>query len=672
LENAGICLHPIHGFVYLPGTGLKGLARAYAERVWLETQPQTERVAAWQKIEAVFGWAPAPDSEKFWKPVGLPMRAEGEAAAAGSVVFHDAWPEKWPELTVDIVNNHHPLYYRGEDAPGDWDSPNPVYFLAVKPGAAFTFALAKRRFDVSDALVKLAQRWLDGALTELGCGAKTAAGYGYFSGEATAAPPTRKTFSATLELVSPAFLAGADQQAGDCGLRPATLRGLLRWWWRTLHAGFVAQARLREMEAVVWGDTQVGGAVRLRLAPQNQIHVRRYDKEATLSMDNEQKKSAYGIPGRSPQMTTQGLWYMSFGMDNNVNETTGQGTQRVRRQRHFIEPGALWSVWFDAQGRGPYPAEQLLRQAVAALWLLCHYGGVGSKARKGFGSCSLNNQLEGWSRERCLSEAAGFRVAFGETGFFDPDRADPAALSQLLGPVEHDFPWPGVWHVLDQMGFAYQSFAQKHAHQREKKALGLPRKIGDPVSGSFHSGPNLRKVEEEARKKGKAQEVRHASPVWIHLDRCDIGYRVRVAAFPATNLPDPNSSRSFLDRFLRHVDAELKRRSSLPLPDGLRGSQDGGASPPGPGGTTTPKTATKVAAQVTSSPRPLLRGETRIGNLRHNVFWVAYFPDANTQGRINNVNDVPADIDDGTQAEFLIEHIAAHGAFVRFVRLVAE
>ena len=35
LENAGICLHPLYGFVYLPGTGLKGMARAYAETVWL-------------------------------------------------------------------------------------------------------------------------------------------------------------------------------------------------------------------------------------------------------------------------------------------------------------------------------------------------------------------------------------------------------------------------------------------------------------------------------------------------------------------------------------------------------------------------------------------------------------------------------------------------------------
>ncbi len=33
LENAGICLHPLYGFTYLPASGLKGMARAYAKAV---------------------------------------------------------------------------------------------------------------------------------------------------------------------------------------------------------------------------------------------------------------------------------------------------------------------------------------------------------------------------------------------------------------------------------------------------------------------------------------------------------------------------------------------------------------------------------------------------------------------------------------------------------------
>ena len=124
LENAGLCLHPIYGFTYLPGTGLKGLARAYAETVWLAAKPPERQNEAWKTIERVFGWAPgsdqvAPGKAKPWKPgdPGLD-HAEDDAANAGVIVFHDAWPEKWPSLLVDIVNNHHSTYYQSqEDSP---------------------------------------------------------------------------------------------------------------------------------------------------------------------------------------------------------------------------------------------------------------------------------------------------------------------------------------------------------------------------------------------------------------------------------------------------------------------------------------------------------------------------------------------------------------------------
>src|SRR5207248_5442031 len=104
-------------------------------------------------------------------------------AQAGVIVFHDGWPETWPPLLVDILNNHHAGYYqRGEkgEPPGDWDSPIPVYFLAVPAGQTFSFALSKRRSDVSDELLHLAGQWLAGALIHDGAGAKTATGYGAF------------------------------------------------------------------------------------------------------------------------------------------------------------------------------------------------------------------------------------------------------------------------------------------------------------------------------------------------------------------------------------------------------------------------------------------------------------------------------------------------------------
>ena len=159
LENAGICLHPIYGFAYLPGTGLKGLARAYAETVWLPLQEPESGMAA---IRRVFGQAGAKES------------------ASGTVVFHEAWPSAWPKLIVDIVNNHHKNYYAGKDAPGDWESPEMAYFLAVDRDQEFLFALGKRSEETAEEDVDLAREWLDGGLTQLGFGAKTAAGYGRF------------------------------------------------------------------------------------------------------------------------------------------------------------------------------------------------------------------------------------------------------------------------------------------------------------------------------------------------------------------------------------------------------------------------------------------------------------------------------------------------------------
>lgn len=347
LENAGICLHPLYGFAYLPGSGLKGMAHAYAETVWLPTQ--TDQKNAWRKIEDIFGWAPNPDRKKQIQDSTHPaeIRRENDdlnspeiKANTGSIVFHDAWPESWPQLTVDIVNNHHPHYYSPPDnkedyPPGDWENPVPVYFLAVKPGTVFTFALSKRRADVSDDLVNLANQWLLGALCHLGAGAKTNAGYGAFQptvdvdktlrkaveqtwDQATTTPKensTRAEFSTTLELVTPAFLAGANQQAEDCDLRPATLRGLLRWWWRIMHAGFLDVKTLRAIEAAIWGDTKTGGAVRIELTSGSRSH-----------------NSLYSHPNERDS----GTRYIAYGMDE---KSKGQ-----RNQRYQIQPPVSWKL----------------------------------------------------------------------------------------------------------------------------------------------------------------------------------------------------------------------------------------------------------------------------------------------------------------------------------------
>ncbi len=151
-----------YGFPILPGSSVKGIARAYAMLVENRTEEDADFVA-------IFGRAP--------------KQGEPESAAqSGHAIFLDAIPTRVPELKLDIMNPHFPDYYGDKTnrvAPTDWQSPNPVFFLTVAKGQEFRFAVGWRG-KVNEELRKRAQEWLTKGLQELGAGAKTSAGYGYF------------------------------------------------------------------------------------------------------------------------------------------------------------------------------------------------------------------------------------------------------------------------------------------------------------------------------------------------------------------------------------------------------------------------------------------------------------------------------------------------------------
>lgn len=152
--ETSIRLHRIYGFPIIPGTAVKGLARAYAHLV-LEKPPCDPEVVA------ICGTPPGK----------TPLRA-------GHVTFFDAVPGKAPRLKLDVMNPHYSDYYRGGNTPpADYLSPMPVYFLTVEHGSPFHFAIAAHR-DGAD-LAATAEEWLKGSLRDLGVGAKTTAGYGY-------------------------------------------------------------------------------------------------------------------------------------------------------------------------------------------------------------------------------------------------------------------------------------------------------------------------------------------------------------------------------------------------------------------------------------------------------------------------------------------------------------
>ncbi|WP_424831266.1 type III-B CRISPR module RAMP protein Cmr6 [Ruegeria sp.] len=473
LENAGVALHPIYGFAWLPGTGLKGMTRAWAETAWKPGEPDQQ--AAEDRINEAFG----------------------TQGAAGRVIFHDAWPVRWPKLACDIVNSHHSEYYdegTEKKPPGDWENPKPVYFLIVASKTEFEFALSDR-LHARDGLLEQVVGWMCAALEYAGVGAKTAAGYGriepllpdLLDRHIPDLPDDYLRREHRLTLASPAFLAGAKQDQADCDLRPASLRGLLRWWWRTTHAKHLSSRDLAQLEALIWGDTQRGSAVSLSLrAGSRNAEAERYEKNKI--------KQDLSLPKPKDSKTVQGLFYASYGMD-----------ERNSKERWYRHPDDSWDITLTSretcwptnpeknQAEIKIPATLVMRQAEAALWLLARFGGVGSKSRKGFGSfgdvsvegidsiedcCAVGREL----RECCSIES---QDGYG-TG--------TSALETRIGPVEIETPWKAkdYWFALDRVGQVYQRFV-KTLEKSDREMLGLPRgnnndRLASPVHWSLNAG----------------------------------------------------------------------------------------------------------------------------------------------------------------------------------------
>jgi CRISPR-associated protein Cmr6 len=411
-------------------------------------------------------------------------------------VFYDAWPESWPALEVDIVNNHHGGYYSGKGDPGDWEDPVPVYFLSVRTGNRFSFGIGGRRRDTKPEHLAFASDWLKGGLSLLGAGAKTNAGYGTIvcegADQAAFSSPLLPACDVEVELMTPAFLAGASQNRADCDLRPATLRGLLRWWWRTVHAGHLSRADMLRLESAIWGDTSAGGAVRVTVEPVSSPNVAAYDYKDNYRL-KPNFRAANGLKDLpAGSVGTPGLFYLSYGMND----------ARDERPRFYVQPGARWLIRLAARGaafeKRCISPDQVLSEAKASLCLLCSFGGVGSKGRKGFGSLQIKAGMKESPLKDIMAEAGALRVSLGLGGgnVAEPRSPSLETMIELALPT----PWTNYWYALNEVGFAYQSFAQKYKHKTEKLALGLPRKIHGPRKEALrHQKPETHRPPKELR-----------------------------------------------------------------------------------------------------------------------------------------------------------------------------
>jgi CRISPR-associated protein Cmr6 len=215
--GVGITVHHTWGVPVIPGSALKGLLAHFVDAVYGPDDPERkpweqegdERTRAdyqgviWRgrRIERgpgsvfrkIFG---APDAE-----MDEAMRGRGfdAGASVGLVTFHDALyvPSSIANnqpFAADVLTVHQKDYYdsSGKSWPNDYDCPNPVAFLTVRPGARFLFTLSG-----PDDWTDLAEHLLRGALERWGVGGKTSAGYGRLVSPGRAPANARSAVPAT-------------------------------------------------------------------------------------------------------------------------------------------------------------------------------------------------------------------------------------------------------------------------------------------------------------------------------------------------------------------------------------------------------------------------------------------------------------------------------------------
>lgn len=178
---------------------------------------------------------------------------------------------------------------------------------------------------------------------------------------------------ATFSVNTPLFLGGAAPQGGAPELRPPSIKGVLRFWWRALawsrHAGNLAEIRKEEARLFgAAGDNRTGGQASFLLRVRSSTSVRIIPVDSVLN-------------GSDGTVVGDGARYFGYGlMEAFGSKKTGKKAGQLTRACLH----APFDFTVELIGR-----ETLDKGLIDALKLMGLVGGLGSRMRRGWGSLSL-------------------------------------------------------------------------------------------------------------------------------------------------------------------------------------------------------------------------------------------------------------------------------------------
>jgi len=357
----------------------------------------------------------------------------------------------------------------------------------------------------------------------------------------------------TLTAVTPVFLGkfavDARQQTG-LPFPVSSLRGALGYWLRALAGAHVGNdlGRLAAVESAVFGSARAG---------------------------DSGGPSAIWIRGSKPV----GVREFRLRSDDNKSEVAylmGPGLYGASPPARCVE--AAKTISLDVRNTGTAVHADLF---LSALWALRTFGGVGARARRGFGTISVDDRPVRLPCERfeaawlirdsaddladvlscvdgCLGELGVRGVEAGDDQPTYP-RFDLAGHWHMLQP---DVPIPGARNAEDALAWTSRNLrnfrldGEEHVNTEGWREIVRPYLNGHGSTAEFRAGALGLPVvyTEKATRPGTdarsatvepvidGQTSRRASPLWLRVHGKGSSWWLRSLAFNATWLPNAGNS----------------------------------------------------------------------------------------------------------------------------------
>ncbi len=266
-----------------------------------------------------------------------------------------------------------------------------------------------------------------------------------------------------LEVLTPAFVSGADQESVE--LRAATVRGHVRWWWRA------RQDPSADLTELGGREGELFGSARLKLKSLVRFEIEGPGTLRVIPAGTPAPRSnvTYEYQRRGQRGTADILPYLAYGPVRLLTRDDRERYQatrdprftdhgRPRRGALFIRPAIAPETKFRVKcsWRPGVLSEEMLEELVGAVSAWVTLGGLGTRARKGFGA--LAGSVEAASSPDLMESARRWwEAAEREALRTDEAVSRVARYPTLRGRVVHLGPRAETWQeALAGVGLVYK------------------------------------------------------------------------------------------------------------------------------------------------------------------------------------------------------------------------